>query len=136
VDKVYLSVSLGFFADDPVLTFQTLPMELVAFSLTKTIVACSLRIARKSATDRSAANSLYFSLFTFHLSAFPQPLRWLATIVKPLWGFHSFIFHFSLFTLHFSFVRRLAVGSPPSERRQTADKPVGKRRSDDPQTAD
>jgi hypothetical protein len=121
----------------------------LTFHLLAGIVSCNFvnyRSTSSASENRAKVSNrplgrkyrLYFSLFAFHFSlfTFPQPLKWLATIVKPLWGFHPFIFHFSLFTFHLSLVRRLVVGSRRTQRRQTADKPVGKRRSDGRQTAD
>jgi len=159
VDKVYLSLSLGFLTDDPVLTFQALPMELVAFSSTKTIVACSLRIARKSATDRSAANIasiIHFSPFTFRLSPAIEMAGYHCQAPLGLPSIHFFTFHFSPFTFLLSAVWLSVVGGrsvgrrrtklsadgaltarrPRTDDAQTADNRQGKRHSTDAQTAD
>ena len=109
--------SLDEFRKRGILTFDGNRAELVAFLTTNVLVADRLRIAQKSPADCSCGNiaaTFHYSPFIFHFSPFT---------------FHSIAFHFPL-------VRRLVVGSRRTQRRQTADKPIGRRRSDGRQTAD
>ena len=87
--------SLDEFRKRGILTFDGNRAELVAILTTSALPVRALRIAQKSATDRSCGNIasiFHFSPFTFHLSAF----------------------HFSLYCLSL-FV------CPPTRRRQSAD---------------